>query len=420
MKSPLPFAVALAVAALPFLVRPQLLGGDEPHYALMAASLAFDRDTDVRDEYRDVAAGTSLAAGRRFVGQTLDPHLVETPQGPRFAHPLGLPILAVPALLLGAMVGLRGYPDLALGLLTVGLSLVALRELAALLARRLGSPREGALLAAMLWCGTPLWFYGRTFFTEPYLVAFGILAAGLLARNRFVAAGALLGVMLLVKEQALLIVAALLVAAWHLGGRPALRRVAIGPALAAILFVARNRLVYGGGAIEFPQPYQRGEWLEGSVGTLIDPAHGLLLFAPLVLLAPLGWFSARESGERRWALLSLLLVAAWWQLVAAWVDWRGGSCFGPRLLVPILPALAIPLAAAWRRAGAGGRRALTLLAALGAGIEIGAIANPLKASWSAPLGEIVARNAAAAVVALLGAAAAYWLFDRSARSRLIG
>jgi hypothetical protein len=402
MKSPLPFTVALAVAALPFLVRPQLLGGDEPHYAVMAASLAFDRDTDVADEYRDVAAGTSFAAGRRFIGKTLDPHLVETPRGPHFAHPLGLPILAVPVLLLGDMLGLRGYPDLALGLLSVGLSLAAL-----------------PLLATMLWCGTPLWFYGRTFFTEPYLVAFGILAAGMLARSRFVAAGALMGAMLVVKEAALLIVVALLVAAWQLGGRPALRRAAIGPALAAVLFVVRNRLVYGGGAVEFPQPFQRGDWLAGSAGTLIDPAHGLLLFAPLVLCTLVGWFSAREPGERRWALLSLLLVAAWWQLVAVWVDWRGGSCFGPRLLVPVLPALAIPLAAAWRRAGEGGRRALMLLAALGAGIEIGAIASPLKASWSAPLGEIVARNAAIAAVALLGAAAAYWLFDRSARSRLI-
>ncbi len=34
----------------PFVGRPALIGGDEPHYALMAHSMAMDRDLELEDD----------------------------------------------------------------------------------------------------------------------------------------------------------------------------------------------------------------------------------------------------------------------------------------------------------------------------------------------------------------------------------
>lgn len=64
-STPLHPVVLFLLVAAPFLVRPELVGGDEPHYAAMASSIAFDGDFDLRDEYAAVAAGTSAAAGPR-------------------------------------------------------------------------------------------------------------------------------------------------------------------------------------------------------------------------------------------------------------------------------------------------------------------------------------------------------------------
>ena len=84
-------AALFLVHALPFLSRPALIGGDEPHYALMAHSLAVDGDLDLEEDYRRVEAG-SPAAGRKIAGWRLDRHVrvatcrARTPR-PRTAPP---------------------------------------------------------------------------------------------------------------------------------------------------------------------------------------------------------------------------------------------------------------------------------------------------------------------------------------------
>ena len=195
--------------ALPFATRPVLIGGDEPHYALAAHSLAVDRDVDLDDDYREVAAG-SRAAGWRFAGRTLDRHEIEIDGRRVFSHPIGLPALVAPLLALEQAVVPGGAPDFLLGPLGVGLGFLALLAGWQLLAdrmagRRLANRRDAALVALGLYFSTPLWYYSRTFFTESYTWALAILALWLLARRRPLAAGALLGVAFLLKETAALL-----------------------------------------------------------------------------------------------------------------------------------------------------------------------------------------------------------------------
>ena len=54
--------------AAPWLVRPYLIGGDEPHYALMAHSIAVDHDIDLTQDYIRVAAGSKAAGARDSAG----------------------------------------------------------------------------------------------------------------------------------------------------------------------------------------------------------------------------------------------------------------------------------------------------------------------------------------------------------------
>ena len=65
--------------------------GDEPHYQIIAHSLAFDRDLDLTTDYSDP---TNLALGGHFEG---GPHVIPGKDGrSRPVHDIGLPVLFTP------------------------------------------------------------------------------------------------------------------------------------------------------------------------------------------------------------------------------------------------------------------------------------------------------------------------------------
>ena len=90
-----------------------------------------------------------------------------------------------------------------------------------------------------------------------------------------------------------------------------------------------------------------------------------------------------------WALAVFLL---WFAVAAAWTDWRGGACYGPRLLVLVLLALAVPLAALWRRWGerSAFRRLLAAFLVAGFTVQWCAATDPFHAFWSLPLPDLLA------------------------------
>jgi len=405
----------LLLIAVPFLIRPELIGGDEPHYATVAVSIATDLDVDPTNQYAESREGRRPSAGRRALGKPLDEHLVDKPAGRVFSHPIGMPLFAAPFLAIALRAGLPGTPDLVLGLLTILISFLGYLALAGLAGEELGDPRGGRVVAAITWFSTPLWFYGRTFFTEPWLAGALIGAVWAIQRRRMVVAGLLLGAALVIKEQALL--PALFIwgfAAWRCGWRHSVGLLP-GFVLAGALFVARNLLLYGSSWIDFPQRFQRGEVVEGILGLAIDPARGLLWFAPVVVLGVL-----LLPGSRRppGALLAAACFTAFYLLNASWIDWRGGSGFGPRLLVPVLPLLALPVAFAWRERSRSPwlRLALCLLAAAGIAVEVVAISSPFKAFWSPSLGDLLFSSTSRVVTTVAAAAIAFGLCWRATRA----
>jgi hypothetical protein len=406
-------AVLAVLHALPFLCRPVLLGGDEPHYALMAHSIAVDHDLDLGADYARVHAG-SRAAGARFAGRELAPHVAERAGHTRFAHALGLPLIAAPAIDALTRIAPLAAPDLLLILGTLTVTFAALLVGIDLLGRLLGDARAGAVIALVVYFGTPLWFYSRTFFTDPYLWAFAVLAIGCLVRGRAVWAGVFLGLACACKETAILAAAAIAaVALAHLGWRRTWPALASFGALAA-LWLLRGVWLYGD-PLATAYPFMFGSW-RGLVGVLVDPRHGLLPFAPVLLLALL---PARAADDGRAAARGASLAAALTLLLTgAWIDWGGGTCYGPRLLLPAIAALAAPLALVWRRWQ---DRALVRWAVLGAGAAgfvLGLLAawDPFRAAWSPSVLELIRARPLATASAIAVAAAGTLLLERFARS----
>lgn len=388
--------------ALPFLSRPALIGGDEPHYALAGHSLAIDGDVDLEADYLEVERG-SKAAGRKFAGRRLDRHLVEFDGKLHFSHPLGLPALAAPLLAVLEAASPGAAPDLVLGGLGLVLSFLALLAGYGLL-RDLGlRTTEARLLVFALYFATPLWFYSRVLFTESYSWSLAVLSLYLLRRDRWRLASICLGSIFLFKESNVLLILPVLAVVWRRYGLARAALFGLGPVGVFLVWVVKNLWIYGEPLVTF-QPFQLGDPLAGALGLLFGPRHGLLPFAPVLVLALAAavWRAVPRGDWLDLELASLAAFVAVFALTASWVLWGGGSCYGPRLLVPAIPALAVPLALAWRglRRRAIGRAAFGLLAGLGFAVQFLAATDPFHAFWEIPLTQLLAARPAMLTIGL--------------------
>ena len=116
-------------------------------------------------------------------------------------------------------------------------------------------------------------------------------------------------------------------------------------------------------------------WAQVSIalpGLLVSPNRGLLVFSPVVLPAFAGIAAAfRIRGEPMLGYLGLgvMLTIAFY---ACYADWDGGFSYSYRLLVDLLPALALLAAPTW--AWLSGRRwrrwAIGGVAAFSIGIQV--------------------------------------------------
>jgi hypothetical protein len=86
---------------------------------------------------------------------------------------------------------------------------------------------------------------------------------------------------------------------------------------------------------------------EAVLGLLISAHRGLLTTSPWTLGGVVGlWFMARAGVRALWATLALCIVYLFFAVASSSV-WHGGWAFGPRLLIPALPLLAIGAAYAF-------------------------------------------------------------------------
>jgi hypothetical protein len=279
---------------------------------------------------------------------------------PYASYGLGMSLVcAVPytvARIVGANAGQAVNAAMTANAFVLGFAAVAVL----LLARALDVTWPRALAtAALVTGGTMLLPYVATGFSEPavaVLVALGLLAISAQRRGRAWAAalgGAAAGASVLFRPESLLIVLPIVGGGvWLASGRHG--RVLVQFAAATVPFLAvcawYNDLRFGS-PLNVGYGHTTGfshSFLPGFYGLLLSPSRGLLWYVPLVAVAAVGAPAAwRRDPVVAGSATALLLARP--LLFASWTSWEGGICWGPRFLVPAMPALAVGVVEVVRR-----------------------------------------------------------------------
>ena len=277
---------------------------------------------------------------------------------------IGPSLMALPFYALGKE--LDGWGAVQLALLANALVCAATAVIFLQIGRGLGLAEGHALTGALLvGIATPLLPYARTLFSEP-LAALGLALAlfGALTERRntgarlsplpVLAAGAGISLLILAKFSNLVAApffALYLAVVWFAALRAVPRQTRLYRALlfgasaglGLAITVAYNWLRFRT-LLGFPlEPYElfNTPLLTGLAGQLFSPGKGLFWYMPLAWLVLLsaGWWRR----EQRWwdAALALSVTAALLVVYALWYDWPGGRAWGPRMVVVVVPAVAL-------------------------------------------------------------------------------
>lgn len=283
-----------------------------------------------------------------------------------------------------------------------------LASLAFLRLARTLRPRASPFWAPAFLGGTFLWPYVADSYVEPWTAAGLALAASLILREpgpgpaRGPLAAAFAATLAFWLRPVAWILAPVLVLAALLrwkeradGARRAFWLLAgLCAGLAAAL--ALNEALHGspfdfGHGFSGEVPFVHGP-LEALGRTLLLPGRGVVFYAPVVLAA---LYAARRlpAPARVLCFVAPLVLVA---VSARWFVWHGGSCWGPRFLIPVLPLLVAPAVLAPRRLAGALLAAGALVNLPGVLVAAGAwqayaerLAPPPGSNWPRPGGDRV-------------------------------
>ena len=218
--------------------------------------------------------------------------------------------------------------------------------------RYLGYGRNASLAGALcLGLCTTFFVYAKQYLADPLAALFilcGVWALYDSGKNKpgsAVWAGAFFGMTLLTKiDSAFLILCLPLYLFFDRKNmKDRLLRFIPGFAPFFILMLLYNHFNYGDA---FSPGYSRqgfaSPFPSALFGLLFSPGRGLFLFTPPALLAIAGWKGFRRKHPQLFYLTMILAVVKI-MVLAKWFSWQGGWCWGPRLLLPVLPLLLLPL-----------------------------------------------------------------------------
>jgi hypothetical protein len=325
--------------------------GDEPHYLIMMQSLWRDHDLRIQNNYdrRDYD---------EYFASPLGPDIPSTgTDGQVYAvRPVGLALIGAPVF------AWRGYHG-------VIWMLVLLTALTALLMWRwalayTGSAESATLAWAAVFLGPPVFFASIAIYPD-IPAAFCVMVA-LAWRSspqrseatvgeyivRGLAVSALPWLSMTYAPMATVLVAVLGLRAGS--NRKAILALLLLFTISLISWLAFFQAVWGHASPMAPYgaQLQMGNTFVGALGLLFDQEFGVLPYAPALLLGLAGvWrmMAARDPLTRSRGLEVATVFASLLLSVATLAVWWGSGPPG-RPLVPVLPALGLPIAWAYRRA----------------------------------------------------------------------
>jgi hypothetical protein len=339
------------------------VSGDEPHYLLMTESVRSDGDVDLRDDY-------ALRSSERFGAMDLQPglHAKEALDGQlRSAHEPGLAIIVLPAYVVARQLAQQvpepwlrtfrmGRGLFVYALVSLFLVAVTCTGLALLLdtTTHLSRPGIGLWITAAVGLAPPVLSVG--FLVFPEVPAFVVVAlvlwtcwgrgAGL--RWTPLASAAALGLLPWFHRKFTFFALGLLfVLAWNRWRDVDRPRGAVLAAAALftvpmITFYLCTWLWWGnvlGPMAQDRVPFAWSVFEVGAPGLLFDREHGLLVWAPIYLVAGAAWWRTRV-----WSWPLLVPTAALLVPCAALEMWWAGFAPAARFVVPVVPFLACVLA----------------------------------------------------------------------------
>jgi hypothetical protein len=291
--------------------------------------------------------------GNPLVRQRFDQFGLNTPYS---GYGIGLSLVMTPLYLVGRGLGIAapGLMNLADAVMVAATAVVMF----ATLRRRGCDDRLSSVPVTILVFGTPLLAYALTDFSEPgvaLMIACSVYALDAVSRGSRIAAygaGAAVGGAVLLRTDSLPAVAvpvaiALLVLSadrWKDA-----RRFAIGAAPFAVIWMAYNAARFGSPITNgyHNQPFNHA-FLPGVYGLLLSPGRGVFVYVPVLLVA-MAVMPRLRGTDRVLALFAVALLVARALMYAKWWAWYAGDVWGPRFLLPVIPAFAPALAAALDR-----------------------------------------------------------------------
>lgn len=350
------------ITALIYIQSPVRQYGDS-YYALLLSENLLSHGSFALDDYfrgrLDPETYPGIGATER---QRLPYQIKRTGGHLYYVFPPGSSMLSIPAVVVGRLLDYRlvtedGRYDRAgderiqrrLAALLCALSVLFIF----LAARpRLGLARS-LLVAVGTGFGTSLWSTAsRALWSQTWLVFLMSLVCFELLRLdsrpeprplRALWIGSLLGVAFWVRPTAAIPI--LLVGIWILGRHRTRSIRFFSPLIVSgALMILHSEKLYGRLLPFYYSPQRAAEthlW-EALAGNLISPARGLLIFTPIVLW--LAWLVLRRrkalvAADR--IVLAVAVVGLHWWVISLFPQWWGGQCYGPRLMLDIVPWLAL-------------------------------------------------------------------------------
>ncbi|HXN86411.1 MAG TPA: hypothetical protein VN867_10075 [Candidatus Binataceae bacterium] len=375
-------------------VEPRAVRGDEPHYLIIINSLIFDHDVQLQNDYDRVDRGgldagveargihldRQTIVGNRRTGHRSSGYVVgglwNRDSSPEFApspdvyevpaHPIGFPVLI-------ALIVAPFHPRLEDTEADVGLVLALIAWLGTVatyfLARQIDMGRGPAMLAALVLAAASPWLaYSRSYFPEATIGLAMVLAMWALMADLPIPASLGAAVAAVLKPGFAIIGACFFVEEirerrWRQATKIALTLGVPAVALFAFNFWMHGRFVTARLAWSFD--------LHELYDTMLDPKHGLFVFAPWAIVAFAeairSLFSL--SSQARF-LRSIALPMTLYLLLLSSTGFGPGHCFGPRYWIAFMPWMAVGAVYAMRNRGCFVRAVFALLVVIGVTIAV--------------------------------------------------